>query len=352
MALAQVTVARCLDSRNPGRCQAIHGAAVSSRSHRARSTRPRATAWDTAWGETPRTGARGPAGCPPTATQREAMPARARATAPGPPRQGGPPQTALAAAPGRAGRPPEGGSADRGGRRPRRLPLRRKRRPAADPRIPAIRRARAGAALPKAGPRVSPGPGARSPERAVAGPGAAGERPERGHAVRAARVEVQVADAVPEGGRRRHHEGRVAALEEVPDPLLAAVDGPGGAGPEGPHAPGQGARPGPDQAVGVVREGPGVDGEGPLLRQGGEADEEVRPIGVGAEEPGALDPAHPHLVQRVRRLQPRLAWPDGVAARTPWFTWQRPGLYMHFKDADAYPWRLHLNPYERDIGNN
>jgi hypothetical protein len=49
-----------------------------SPSHSARVSGPRATAWYTAWGLTPRGGARGRPGWPSPATHREAIPARAR----------------------------------------------------------------------------------------------------------------------------------------------------------------------------------------------------------------------------------------------------------------------------------
>ena len=93
-----------------------------------------------------------------------------------------------------------------------------------------------------------------------------------------------------------------------PDPLMAAVEGPGVAGEQGAHAAGEGPGPGPDQEVGVIREErPGVDGPGARLRQGSEPGDEVGAIGVIPEDDCPLDPAHHDMVQGARRIQARLA---------------------------------------------
>ena len=41
-----------------------------------------------------------------------------------------------------------------------------------------------------------------------------------------------------------HHDGRVAVLEEVADPLVAAIEGAGVPRQERAHAPGEGPAPG------------------------------------------------------------------------------------------------------------
>jgi hypothetical protein len=58
----------------------------------------------------------------------------------------------------------------------------------------------------------------------------------------------------------------------------------------------------------MVREqSPGVDGERPALRQGGEAPDEVGAIRVIPEDRGAFDPPHHHVMERLRRIETRLA---------------------------------------------
>jgi hypothetical protein len=73
------------------------------------------------------------------------------------------------------------------------------------------------------------------------------------------------------------------------------------------HAAGEGAAPRADQAVDVVRgQGPGGAGEGPLLRQDGEAGEEVDAVGVIPEDYGG--PPFPDNVKlRVVSPLPRAA---------------------------------------------
>ena len=135
---------------------------------------------------------------------------------------------------------------------------------------------------------------------AVAGPGVAVEGPEVRDDPRAERVQVDVADQLQPVRLPLHHDGLVAVLEEVADPLMPPVEGAGVPGQEAPHAPGQGPRPGADEEVGVVREErPGVDGPGGPFRQVGHPGDEVgaisacsgRPIGVFTmTDPAVHDP--------------------------------------------------------------
>jgi len=70
---------------------------------------------------------------------------------------------------------------------------------------------------------------------------------------------------------------------------VAAIEGPGVPCEEGPEAAVQGAGARPDQEMGVIREqGPGVHREGARLRQRGQAGDEVRAVGVGADDLGSL----------------------------------------------------------------
>ena len=65
--------------------------------------------------------------------------------------------------------------------------------------------------------------------------------------------------------------------------------------------------PRPDQEMGMVgQEGPGEDGERARLGEGGHAGDEVGAIAVIPEQGGPLDPPHHHMVQGVRRIEPRL----------------------------------------------
>ncbi len=153
-----------------------------------------------------------------------------------------------------------------------------------------------------------PGTGDLPQEGAVAGPGIPIQFAEVRDDLRAQRIEVEIPDELQEVRFLLHHDGLVPVLEEVAHPLVAAIEGPGVPGEQGPHAPSQGARPRPHQEVRVVREhGPGVDGPGPGLCQGREARDKVRPIRVIPEEDPALQPPHHDMVEGVRRIQTGLA---------------------------------------------
>jgi len=89
---------------------------------------------------------------------------------------------------------------------------------------------------------------------------------------------------------------------------MAAVEGPGIPREERAHAPGERAIRCPDQGVSVVREqGPGVDGEGPLLRQAGQASDEVRAVGIIPEDGAPLEPPRHHVAQGLGGIEPGLA---------------------------------------------
>jgi len=86
-------------------------------------------------------------------------------------------------------------------------------------------------------------------------------------------------------------------------------------GRERAHAMGEGARPGAEQKVGVIRqERPGVHGERPPLHPAREAREELGAIGVIPEDGRPLDALHHDMVQGAGRIQP---WPAGYRRKNP-----------------------------------
>ena len=56
--------------------------------------------------------------------------------------------------------------------------------------------------------------------------------------------------------------------------------------------------------------------QAPPLGQGAAPGEKVRPVRVVAEDRGALDPPHHHMVEGLGRVEPGLAWHDRVKAIT------------------------------------
>jgi len=90
---------------------------------------------------------------------------------------------------------------------------------------------------------------------------------------------------------------------------MAAIERPGVSGEEGAHAARERPTPRPDQEMGVVgQEGPGGDGEGAGLGEGGHAGDEVGAIDVIPEQGCPFDPPHHQMVQGVRGVQASLAW--------------------------------------------
>jgi hypothetical protein len=122
------------------------------------------------------------------------------------------------------------------------------------------------------------------------------------------RIQVEIADELPEIIVRLHHDGLIAVLEEVPLPSVPPVVRQGVAGEQAAHEQGEAARPTPEEQVGVVREeGPRVEG-GP----GGHGDraepiEEPRSILlIGHDLPARQPPEH-DVVQRAGRIESRLS---------------------------------------------
>jgi len=139
----------------------------------------------------------------------------------------------------------------------------------------------------------------------VACPGLAIQAAEIREDRRPYRIQVEIPDQLQEVRFFVHHDGPIPVLEQVADPAVPAVEGPGVAREEAPDAAREGATPGADQEVGMVRkERPGVDGERPVLRQRGEAGDEVGPVGVVPEDDGSLDPPHHHVVEGGRSKIP------------------------------------------------
>ena len=57
----------------------------------------------------------------------------------------------------------------------------------------------------------------------------------------------------------------------------------------------------------IGQERPRVDGNSPCLGQPGEPRDEVGPVPVVAEDRGPLDPAHQHVVEGPRGVEPCMA---------------------------------------------
>jgi len=147
------------------------------------------------------------------------------------------------------------------------------------------------------------------PAGAVPGPGIAVQRAEfRDHA-RTEGVQVEVAHQLQEVGLLLHHDGLVPVVEEVPDPVVPAIERACVARQEGPHTARKGPLARPDEEVRVVREeGPGVDGEGPRLRQRAEPGDEVGAVDVIREDGAALEPPHHDVMEGIGRVEPSLPW--------------------------------------------
>jgi len=74
---------------------------------------------------------------------------------------------------------------------------------------------------------------------------------------------------------------------------------------ERPHAARERPASRPEEEVGVVRkEGPGVDGEHPTFRHGGEPGNEVFAVSVLFLDGAALEPPHHHMMEGVGRIEP------------------------------------------------
>ena len=87
-------------------------------------------------------------------------------------------------------------------------------------------------------------------------------------------------------------------LEEMPRPVVPAVEGPRVTREEGAHAPGQWARFRADKQVKVIRqEGPGIHRERVGLDQCGQAADEVCPVLVIPEDDLPIQPPAHHVVE-------------------------------------------------------
>ena len=83
----------------------------------------------------------------------------------------------------------------------------------------------------------------------------------------------------------------------------------------------------------IREERPGLDGEGAGLYEGRQAREEVGPIPVIPEEGRPLDPPHHHMVQGVRRIEPRLTRHDTAEPSPRRRKMHRPPLHKAMKEA-------------------
>jgi hypothetical protein len=86
----------------------------------------------------------------------------------------------------------------------------------------------------------------------------------------------------------------------------------------------------------VIREErPGVDDERPLLGQPGDPGDEVRPVGVVADEGRPLDPPHHHVVQGPGGIEAGMARHGTVTiahadtdCRVPYYTITRTAVFI------------------------
>ena len=118
---------------------------------------------------------------------------------------------------------------------------------------------------------------------------------------------MDVADKFPEVGVLLDDDGLVAILEEMPDPFMAAVVGPGITGEEPAQEPGEPLGSAPQQQVGMIREeGSCVERRAGGRRPRAEArDERLAILGIGHDLPPLL-PAEHHMVQRAGSIESRL----------------------------------------------
>jgi hypothetical protein len=111
---------------------------------------------------------------------------------------------------------------------------------------------------------------------------------------------VEITDEFQEIRLLLHHDGLVPILKEMTGTVVTPVEGPSVPGEQAPHAAGERAIPRADQQVRMIRkEGPGVDGERPLLGQAGQASHEVASIRGISEDGPAFESAHHHMVECV-----------------------------------------------------
>ncbi len=162
--------------------------------------------------------------------------------------------------------------------------------------------------LPQDGPSGLPGAKPIAQERAMPGPGVPVQRAERGNHLCPERVQVQVPDEFEEVGFLLHHDGLVAVLEEVADPLVPPVEGARIAGEQRTHAARKRPLPRPGEEVGVIgEEGPSVDGEAGRVNQSRQPADEVGPVCVVPKDGAALESSHHHVVEDSRSIKARLS---------------------------------------------
>jgi len=119
---------------------------------------------------------------------------------------------------------------------------------------------------------------------------------------------MDIPDQLQEVWLRLHDDRLVPVLEEMPPPPVAPIEGARVAGQEGAHGPRHRGRPGPHQAVEVIRhEGPG--GEGEVRRPGHFPQSAADVLAVrGVPDNGAaFHPAHPAVGEGVGGIPARAA---------------------------------------------
>ncbi len=204
--------------------------------------------------------------------------------------------------------------------------------------------ARGPGTLPQDRRRGLPGAGDDLQEGAVPAPGVAVQCDPGPDEAGAVGIQMDLPGEFEEVRVRFHDDRLIAVLEEVAHPAVPAIERPGVAGEQAPHGPGQGAGARPEGEVGVIgQEGPGVDGEHPLLRQRGQAGDAVRPVRIIPEAGRALDPPHHHVVERVRRIQAGLSRHGGGDSSITCSSWPGPPLRHHHR----LP-LLNIDPFSAD----
>ncbi len=97
-------------------------------------------------------------------------------------------------------------------------------------------------------------------------------------------------------------------LEEVPHPMMPAIEGPSIPGEQRAHGAGERTIPRPHQEMRMVREErPGGDRPGPGLDQGGQASDEVGAVLVIPKEGGPFNAPHHDVLEGSGGIETRLA---------------------------------------------
>jgi hypothetical protein len=127
------------------------------------------------------------------------------------------------------------------------------------------------------------------------------------------RVEVNVAGQLQQVGLVLADNRFVTVLEQVTESPIAVVEVHNISGEQLPHALRKRLASGSDKQMEVRgKKSPGVDAQRAATPQVGDPVQEVRPISVGAEDRGPLDPSADHMMERPGRIESRVTWHAGI----------------------------------------